>query len=86
MPFVALIIGPYSVKNKNDSLIKIFHLKKNVPYNLAFKNVPSTKLRKAMITELKDLFTKYKINIDKINLKEKWTSNMSREAKLIKSL
>lgn len=86
MPFIALIMGPYSVKGKNDSLIKIFHLKKNTPYSLAFKQVPCTGVRKELLHEMKKLFIKYKCSKDKIELSEKWTVLLTKEEKFIKCL
>jgi hypothetical protein len=86
MPFIALIVGPYSVKGKNDSLVKIFHLKKNIPYSLAFKQVPCIGVRKELLHEMKKLFMKYKFSKDKIELAEKWTLVGSKEEKFIKCL
>lgn len=79
MPFLALIIGPYTVKNKYESLIKIFHLKNNLPYNLGYKQVPSNKLRKDILHEMKELFKKYSSNPDSINLQDKWSTQHTRE-------
>jgi hypothetical protein len=59
MPFVALIVGPYSSKGKNESLIKIFHLRKGTPYSLGFRQAPTTALRKEILNEIKKLFSKY---------------------------
>jgi hypothetical protein len=59
MPFVALIVGPYSLKGKNESILKIFHLRKSIPYNLGYKLVPTKKLRKRLIADIKEIFTKY---------------------------
>lgn len=74
MPFVALIVGPYSMKGKNDSLIKIFHLKKNIPYSLGFKHVPCDGVRKELLLEIKKLFSTYKVSKDKIDLTERWST------------
>ena len=63
LPFVALIIGPYSSKKKTESLCKIFHLVKDKnPYSLNFKQMPSTKLRKSFIGEILEILTKYKLH------------------------
>ena len=38
LPFIAMIIGPYSSKNKNESLCKVFHLVNDKkPFNLNYK-------------------------------------------------
>jgi len=74
MPFVALIVGPYSVKGKNNSLIKIFHLKRNTPYSLGYKHVPCTGIRKDILLEIKKLFGTYRDSKDKIDLTERWSS------------
>jgi hypothetical protein len=86
MPFVALIVGPYSVKGKTESLLNIFHLKKSLPYSLGYKLVPTHKLRKNMIEEVKELFVRYCKSLDKINLKEKWSTVGTKEDKLMKCL
>lgn len=59
LPFIALIVGPYTNKKKNDSLLKIFHLNKNVPYSLNFKYTSCSRLRKNILLEIKDLFNSY---------------------------
>jgi SPX domain protein involved in polyphosphate accumulation len=48
--------------------------------------MPSTKLRKSLINEIKDQFIKYKDHKDRIDMKEKWNSTGTREKKLIKAL
>ena len=48
--------------------------------------MPSTKLRKKLVYDIKDLFKKYKSSQDKINLKEKWCSLMDKEEKFLKCL
>ena len=45
--------------------------------------MPSRKLRRALILEIKELFIKYKSHKDRINLREKWSSGQTREDKLI---
>jgi hypothetical protein len=83
LPFLGLIIGPYSSKNKNESLQKIFHvIKEKQPFSLNFKSLPTKKLRKGLIHELKDLYKKYQTHQDRINLKERWSGTHSREEKL----
>ena len=50
LPFIGLIIGPYSQKGRNESLLKIFHIvNERQPYSLSFKQMPSTRLRKSLI-------------------------------------
>ncbi|CDW86052.1 histone h2a deubiquitinase mysm1 [Stylonychia lemnae] len=87
LPFIALIIGPYSTKNKNESLCKVFHLvKEKQPFSLNFKQLPNKKMRKALINEIKDILMKYKAHQDKINLKEKWCAGYTREEKLVEAI
>mmetsp|Transcript_3572 Transcript_3572/g.2600 ORF Transcript_3572/g.2600 Transcript_3572/m.2600 type:complete len:147 (-) Transcript_3572:126-566(-) len=86
MPFLALIVGPYSVKGKNDSLLKVFHLKKKVPFALSLRQVPCTGLRRSIISEIKKLFEEFKQSPDKINLNERWTDDSSKKDKLIASV
>ena len=84
MPFLALIIGPYSQKNKVESLLNIFHLSKGgassrgdqlKPYNLSFKTLSCTKLKKSFLgNELKILMASYKGHKDLINLKGRWSN------------
>lgn len=53
LPFIALIIGPYSVKHRSESLCKIFHLvKEKTPFSLNFKYMLTGKIRKSLITEI----------------------------------
>eukprot|EP00347_Sterkiella_histriomuscorum_P005805 403355203 len=84
MPFVALIIGPYSTKNRNESLQKVFHLiKEKQPFSLIYKQMPSRKIRRALVLEIKELFIQYKSHKDRINLREKWSPGQTREDKLV---
>ena len=87
MPYLAAIIGPYTQKGKIESLLKVFHIVngKNTsgscgnnnfpkPYDLPFKMLPCTKLRKSFFeVELKNLIGYYRGHRDLINLKAKWT-------------
>lgn len=80
-PFLALIIGPYSQKNRVESLLRIFHLNGGnkgdlgKPYNLTYKNLPQTKLKKSFLNnELKTLLTSYKDHKDLIDLKVRWST------------
>lgn len=45
--------------------------------------MPTKRLRKALIIEIKEIFLKYKTHNDRINLKEKWYAGQTREDKLI---
>lgn len=86
MPFVALIVGPYSTKGKNESLTKIFHLRKGTPYSLGFRQVPCRTLKKELLNEMKRLFMKYQNSSDKIDFSEKWNLMFSKEDKFIKCM
>jgi hypothetical protein len=86
MPFVALIVGPYTLKGKTESILKIFHLKKSIPYNLGFKLVPTKKLRKKLLDDIKEIFSKYSNSQDRINLREKWSTVGSKEDKFMKCI
>ncbi len=83
MPFLALIIGPYSQKNKTESLLKIFHIQGGnsnktlalskgdypKPYELSYKILPCNKLRKSFLgVELKGLLQHYRDHRDLIDL------------------
>lgn len=83
LPFLALIIGPYSQKNRNESLLKVFHLvKEKQPFSLNYRVLPAKKLRKGLVQELKDILLKYQNHQDRINLREKWGGSWTREDKL----
>lgn len=45
--------------------------------------MPSTKLQKSLLEEIKELFAKYFKHQDTINLKENWTASKTREDKLL---
>jgi hypothetical protein len=60
MPFIGLIIGPYTQKSKAESLMKIFLVKDQQPYTLNYKQLPTTMLCKTLLEEIKQLFSKYK--------------------------
>ncbi|TNV85286.1 hypothetical protein FGO68_gene10664 [Halteria grandinella] len=82
LPFLALIIGPYSQKNRVESLLRIFHLSGSTskqdsgkPFNLIYKNLPQAKLKKSFLNkELKNLLAGYKGHKDLINLKARWST------------
>lgn len=48
--------------------------------------MPCTKLRKSLLDEIKEIFSKYCNHKDTINLKEKWTSIKTREDKLVETI
>jgi len=48
--------------------------------------MPSRKLRKGLIPELKDLLLKYRNHQDSIDLHEKWSGVLTREEKLAEAL
>lgn len=82
LPFLALIIGPYSQKNRVESLLNIFHLagggitgSNPKPFNLSYKTLPCTKLKKSFLgAELKTLLASYRDHKDLINLKARWSN------------
>jgi hypothetical protein len=45
--------------------------------------MPTKKLRKALVYEVKEIFVKYKLHKDRINLREKWCYGQTREDKLV---
>jgi hypothetical protein len=87
LPFIGLIIGPYSQKNRNESLCKVFHIvKEKLPFSLSFRSLPSKKLRKGLIEDVKELLIKYRKHQDKIDLTEKWNGTLTREGKLMEAI
>lgn len=87
MPFIALIIGPYSSKGRSESLCKVFHLvREKTPYSLNFKQIPSKKLKKGLMQEIKEILVKYANHQDLINLKEMWAGQTTREEKLMETI
>ena len=61
-------------------------MKQNIPYNLNFKSVPSSILKKRLLEDFKLIFEKYKHSSDKMNLTEKWSTVGTIEDKLVKCL
>jgi hypothetical protein len=60
MPFVALIIGPYSVRNRCEALCKVFHLvRERAPFSLTIRTVPAKKLKKNLVQDIKEILEKY---------------------------
>lgn len=45
--------------------------------------MPTRKLRKALVQEIKEILCKYKTHKDRINLREKWCAGSTREDKLV---
>lgn len=43
-PFIAAIIGPYFDQSKEESLLKLFHNKRKVPFSLQMRQLPSKTL------------------------------------------
>ena len=87
LPFLGLIIGPYSQKNRNEALCKVFHIvKEKQPFSLSFKQVPTKKLRKGLIDDIREILMKYQKHEDKINLREKWSGQLTREGKLVEAI
>lgn len=86
LPFVALITGPYSDKSKLESLVKVFHNKRGHPFTLKYKQMPASKIRKAIFEEISGLFTKYKGHEDNIDLMESWLPEVTRHEKLIRCI
>jgi len=60
LPFLGLIIGPYSQKNRNESLCKVFHLvKEKQPFSLNYRPLPTKKLRKGLVDDIREILYKY---------------------------
>ena len=78
MPFLGLIIGPYHDKARQESLLKIFHNKRGNPFTLKYKQMPASKIRKAIFEEIIALFAKYKGHEDLIDLDDKWVPGVRR--------
>lgn len=45
--------------------------------------MPTKRLRRAVLVDLKEIFQKYKTHKDKINMRDKWYAGQTREDKLI---
>jgi len=48
--------------------------------------MPNTKLRKNLLCEIKDILAKYRSHKDKINMKDRWSGQMTREDKLMEAI
>jgi len=57
-------------------MINFFHIKKNQPYNLCCKLLPTGALPKSFIRDMKELIQKYAhMSEDRSNLQDKWVTN-----------
>lgn len=59
LPFVAVIIGPYHDQSSPDSLLKVFHNKKNLPYSLTYRQLPAEQLGSRVFQQVRSLLQKY---------------------------
>lgn len=48
-PFIAAIIGPYYDQQREESLLKVFHNKKKVPYSLQIRQLPAKVLHERVL-------------------------------------
>lgn len=86
-PFLGVIIGPYYNTKCADSLLKIFHNKKGIPYSLTYRLLPTSALRKTFWEDTIELFVKYKLSIDKIDFEHKWgNAKETKRSKFLKSI
>jgi hypothetical protein len=65
----------------------VFHIvKEKHPFSLSYRSLPSKKLRKGLVEDIRDLLAKYRKHQDKIDLTEKWNGTLTREGKLMEAL
>jgi len=86
-PFVGLIISPYAKFVNSNPQITVFHNKKNHPYSLKFKFLPTKKLPKSLYKEIVQLAldTQQGAALG-IDLKSTWNADCTKGQKISRSL